>query len=65
MSDPDHPTDFSARSGCVWAPMLAIVLVALIAAAVLIGQHRFPFQTTPDTASKLPSATGPPATTTR
>jgi hypothetical protein len=45
MSDPDSHRDFSARRGCVWAPALIIALIILIVVAVLVAQHRHPFQT--------------------
>jgi hypothetical protein len=53
MSGPDHPTDFSARRGCVRGPMLAIILAALIAVAVLVAQWRFPIQTGPPVPARV------------
>jgi len=50
MSDPnDDQRDFSPRRGCVWAPALILALAVLIAALILIAQHRFPFQSSPPT----------------
>lgn len=60
MTGPEHPGDFSARRGCVRTPFLVIVLAALIAAIVLIAQHRFPLRTSPSVPSKTAPAPAPP-----
>jgi hypothetical protein len=57
---PDHPHDFSPRRGCVRAPILLIVLAALIAVIVLIAQNRFPFHASPPVPVRATPATEPP-----
>jgi hypothetical protein len=60
MSDREHLGNFSARRGCVRAPLLIILLAALIAAIVLIAQHRFPIHTSPSVPTKTAPVPAPP-----
>jgi len=46
-TEPDDPGDFSPRRGCVRAPLLVLLLLAIIAGLFLVGQYRFPFPGNP------------------
>jgi hypothetical protein len=59
MSDPEYQPDFSARRGCVWAPLLFVALLVLIAAITLFAQHRVPVQTSPPVPAKTAPALTP------